>query len=189
VSSSEGGASGPSAPLSKEAETKETEHGFSLAEVILASALLLVVLLPSAALLQSSDSALSLSRAKVVAANLAAGQLEVDRATADNLSTWAPDTSPCDSSVWAPCLSAPTSPVNVPSGGESYAVVQTSGWCAESPSTGAWANYSSTNSYDPPAYRVRVTVSWLGGSQGVSASETLTTPMSATPPSSGTCPA
>ncbi|GEM_PF-1859505 len=182
MASCEGGASQPSAPLFKRfgrTEAPQRECGFSLIEVLLAGSLLLGVLVPSAALLGTSDNVLSLNRAKVVAANLAAGQLEADRAAADN-ATWTSN---------APQLPTPSS-TSVPSGGELYSVAQGAGWCAESSNgSGDWTNYSSRTTADPPAYLVNVTVSWLDGRQSVSASETLTTPLSVTPPSTGSCPA
>lgn len=183
----EGGASAPSAPPSAElgkederASGYERESGVSLVEVVLAGALLMTVLMPSAALLRNSDSVLGLNKAKVVAANLAGGQLEADRAAADD-GTWSSD---------VPSLATPSSSVQVPNGGETYAVSQVSGWCAED-SSGTWTNYTSNDpppSTSPAAYLVKVTVSWLGGTQSVWAAATLTTPSSVTAPASGTCP-
>jgi len=171
----------PSASLSKtDSFEPAREAGLSLVEVVLAGALLLTVLVPSAALLRNSDSVLSLNKAKVVAANLASGQLETDRAAADN-GQWTSQVPP---------IPTPASSVQVPTGGETYALSQAGGWCAEN-SSGTWAGYSPANpapAGSTPAYLVRVTVSWLAGTESLSASATLTTPSSVTTPSSGTCP-
>lgn len=189
VSSCEGGASTSSAPMSKRPglgesprrESPRRESGFTLIEVVLSGALVLGVLVPSAALLGTSDQVLSLNRDKVVAANIAAGQLEADRAAAAQ--PW---------SAGAPVLPTPASPQQVPTGGVSYTVTQAGAWCAESTNAGTttWTTYTSPSSQNPPAYTVTVTVSWLGGLHSVSASETLTTYTGVTAPSSstGSCP-
>lgn len=184
MASCEGGASAPSAPLFRcfrRGDTDRAECGFSLIEVLLAGSLLLGVLVPSAALLGTSDKILSLNRDKVVAANIAAGQLEADRAAAAQ--PW---------NAGAPVLPTPASPEQVSAGGLSYAVSQVGGWCAESSSGGTttWTTYANASSQNPPAYTVTVTVSWLGDLHSVSASETLTTYTGVIAPSSstGSCP-
>jgi hypothetical protein len=164
---------------------RSREEGVTLMEVVLSATLLLVVLVPSTVLLQTSSSLLSVNKAKVVAANLASGQLEADRAAADG--------APWTGTPAVPDLPTPVSPVQVPTGGGSYTVSQVAGWCAES-TNGAgttWTTYTGLPAGNPPAYTVTVTVGWPVGSHDVSAAETLTTPPGVSAPDnsgSTSCP-
>jgi len=159
-----------------------------LMEVIVSTLMLMIVLLPSVSLLQASNAVISLNRSKVVAANLASSQLELDRAAADS-EGW---TGSCNCGTEAceclPFLPPPASPVEVPAGGEPYTVTQDGGWCDEKyeGSSWVWTSYDDgdvpADPDNPPAFAVTVTVSWLGGSESVSAAETLLTPQGVTPP-------
>ncbi|MDA8071370.1 MAG: hypothetical protein M0Z82_07125 [Actinomycetota bacterium] len=145
--------------------------------MVIAGVLLMLVLIPAAGVLYTSETALATNRSKVVAANLANGVLETDRAIADQ-ETW---------SGSAPSLPVPAS--HVTASRVSYTVDQSAGWCAESTtgSTASWGTYSSTSTTaGQPAYAVQVTVSW-GDKQApstVAFGELLTTPPGVTPPAS-----
>lgn len=139
------------------------DGGFTLVEVIVAGVIMVMVLVPSAILLSSSAKVLTITQAKIVAANLAGGVLDEDRAVAG-------------ASVWAGTPVAPTLPtpsVNTVNG-VTFSVSQTKGWCALS--SGAWANYVAAPAA-PPAYGILVQVSWLGGAHSVTAGAALSTPM------------
>lgn len=157
------------------------ESGFGLLEVVIAGALLMLVLIPAAGVLYTSETALATNRSKVVAANVANGVLETDRAIADQ-ETW---------SGSAPSLPVPASQVTASR--VSYTVDQSAGWCAESAGKAAtWGSYSPTSTMaGQPAYAVQVTVYW-GDKQAPSTEafgELLTTPPGVTPPASSTsCP-
>jgi type II secretory pathway pseudopilin PulG len=140
------------------------EQGFTLVEVLVAGVIMIMVLVPSAMLLSSSARVLSVTQAKIVAANLATGVLDEDRALAGS-GTWA-GTPP------VPGLPAPTSPTTV--NGVLFSVSQSGGWCALG--SGALGDYASAPAA-PPAYGVLVTVTWLSGAHSVTAGETLTTPV------------
>jgi prepilin-type N-terminal cleavage/methylation domain-containing protein len=151
------------------------DEGFTLIEVVVASVVLLIVLVPGMWLLATSSSYVSQSKNKVAAANLASGLLEQDRASAD-AQTWTSN---------APTLTD-TSASSVTVTGTPFSVEQTGGWCAES--SGGWASYSSAPS-TPAAYGVLATVTWQSGQQSLQVGTVLPTPATGvTAPSSGTCP-
>lgn len=144
-------------------------------EVIFASAVLVVVLVPATATLTSSSGFITQVKAQVEAAHLAAGLLEEDRASAASALYWSNnepgliDTQATDETLG-----------NLP-----FTVQQSGGWCAEA--SGAWQSYSS--SYPPTdeitehAYGVRAQVSWHMGGQSVTLTTLLTTPATVSVPS------
>jgi type II secretory pathway pseudopilin PulG len=168
----------------RDGPSKRTDEGFTLLEVVVAGVIMILVLVPSAMLLSTSAKVLGVTQAKIVAANVATGVLEEDRAVADSV-TW--------SGAPAPSLPVPTSPTTV--NGVKFSVSQSGGWCALS--AGAWGDYASAPSA-PPAYGVLVTVSWLSGAHSITAGEALTTPVAVVamgtanpggaPATSTTCP-
>jgi len=159
------------------------EGGFTLIEVVVAGVVMMTVLIPCAMLLSSSAKVLTITQAKIVAANLASGILDEDRAVAD-AKTWS-------GTPTAPVVPAPSSTtVN----GVAFSVSQATGWCTLS--SGAWASYAPAPS-TPLAYGILVTVTWMHDAHSVTAGATLTTPTSVVAagtgnsggaPTSGTCP-
>lgn len=149
--------------------------GFSLVEVVIAIAVLMLAIVPSAALLVTSNQVVATNGAAVVAANLAAGCLEQDRAVEDAAVSF-PDTAG----------TLPVCPTG--GGGASYHLTQTAGWCQESTS-GTWGDYSGyvAGTDAPPAYGLLVTVAWSGHHE--SAGQIVTSPLTASIPASSTsCP-
>jgi type II secretory pathway pseudopilin PulG len=159
------------------------QGGFTLVEVIVAGVIMVMVLVPSAMLLSSSAKVLTVTQSKIVAANLAAGVLDEDRALAD-AKAWS-------GSPIAPTLPAPAaSSVN----GVAFGVTRTTGWCTLA--GGVWTSYASVPT-TPVAYGVLVTVTWLAQAHSLSAGAVLTTPgavvlagpgLTGGAPSAGTCP-
>lgn len=151
-------------------------------EVMIASAVLVVVLVPATAMLSSSSGFITQAKAQVEAAHLAAGLLEQDRASAAAAGYW-PSNEPSLVDTQATIESLGNLP---------FSMQQSGGWCAEV--AGAWQSY--TSSYPPTdeitehAYGVQVQVSWQAGSQNVTLTTLLTTPATvsvpANPPTS--CP-
>lgn len=162
-----------------EAGTVGPEAGFSLVEVLVALTLLMIALLPSASLVLTTGKTASGNRSRIVAANLAAGCLEQDRAVEDAASTFP-----------VPPAALPACPTG--GGGASYTVGQSAGWCREHDASGSWT-WSAYSSYaqgtdNPPAYTAVVTVTWDGG-RSLQAATVFTTPVSApVPTSSASCP-
>ena len=140
-----------------------SEGGFTLVEVVVAGLILVTVLIPSAMLMSNSTTVLTVNQAKLVAANLASGALDEDRALAD-VAGWS------GSTVIAPAL--PTTAVTSTVNGVAFTVTPHLGWCALT--SGSWGDYS-TATAGPPAYAVLVVVTWLG-SHVLTEGETLTTP-------------
>lgn len=135
-----------------------------------AISVLVIVLVPALLLVTRSTTSVYNNQHKVTAANLANGQLEMDRNQAVGQQTVA--------------LTAPTSPVTV--GTESYTIVQQSGWCTPpATSAGSWTNYSSGSSY---SYGVKVTVTWKEDQTGVQVAGVLTTPSGTSAATGTTCP-
>lgn len=150
------------------------EQGFTLIEVVVATMVLLVILVPTAYVISTSDTLLTTNRSKTVAVNLATSQLDEDRSVAD-AQTWS--TTACSSAPSGVCA-APDLPAVTASrsvGDTVYATSQSVGWCAEKGISGPWANYTSSPT-NPAGYGVLVKVSWEGGS--VSAGTVLMTPSS-----------
>jgi len=138
--------------------------------VVAAISILIIVLVPALLLVTRSTQAVYNNQYKVTAANLANGQLEMDRNQSVGQQTLS--------------LTPPTTPVTV--GTELYAITQVSGWCsAPATSGGSWTTYTSGSSY---SYGVKVTVTWKEDQTGVQVAGVLTTPsgVSATTPT--TCP-
>ncbi|HXX89119.1 MAG TPA: hypothetical protein VEI83_02705 [Acidimicrobiales bacterium] len=164
-----------------------SEIGFTLVEVVVAGTIMIMVLVPSAMLLSSSARVLSVTQAKIVAANLAAGVLDEDRALAGT-SSWT-------GSPVAPTLPAPATPTTV--NGIAFTVTQAAGWCTLAAGSGSWSGYA-TPPTPPAAYGILVTVKWLSGSHWVTSGETLATPgvvaaagtgnPGGAPSTSGSCP-
>lgn len=150
------------------------QEGFTLIEVIVASVILLVVLVPTAALLNSSSGFVTQAKAQTEAAHLASGLLEQDRASAAAPGYWPDD---------EPSL-VDTQAIDEKLGNLPFSVVQSGGWCAEV--SGEWESYSSS---DPPtgqteeAYGVKAEVRWQDGSQNVTLTTLLTTPATVSVPS------
>lgn len=145
----------------------------------MALAVLSTVLLPSASLVLTTGKTASGNRSRIVAANLASGCLEQDRAVEDAATTF-----PVAASSLPAC---PTG-----GGGATYTISQRTGWCAESDATGTWvwADYTSYSqgADDPPAYAALVTVGWNGG-HSLAAGTVFTTPFAVSIPTSSTsCP-
>ena len=152
------------------------ERGFTLVEVLVATVIMLVVLVPSSLLLSSSTSVLSYSQSKWVASNLLAGIMEQDRAVAEEsgISTsggWpASGGNPIAPSL--PAISSRT--VN----GVTFSFTRTLGWCAEQTVNGVtnWGDYPNADTvvfttvpatvYQPPAFSEYVVVEWPGHSLG-----------------------
>lgn len=148
------------------------EDGQSLVEVLVALVLLVAVLVPALFLVTGSTRVVYNNQFKVTAANLANGQLE----SARNL-TVAQQV-------------APTTPLTftktVGTSSEVYTVVQTGGWCrTPTAALTTWGNYSGSQPY---AFVVLVTASWKANPTGVQVSGVLTTPASASPSVSPSCP-
>src|SRR5271169_2735436 len=150
-----GGAVGVDA-MRRDAPTRGArEQGFTLVEVIVAGVVMMTVLIPSAMLLSSSAKVLTVTQAKIVAADLATGVLEEDRALADS--------GPWSGSPPAPLLPSlcTTPPMGTQTvNGVVFTIGHCGGWCAQATGAGAttWADYAATP-VAPPAYGVLVTVS------------------------------
>jgi prepilin-type N-terminal cleavage/methylation domain-containing protein len=145
-------------------EPSARQAGFTLAEVLVAAAVLLIVLVPMSLALVTQSGLLTTNQAEVTAAHLAAGQLESDRTVAD-ANVWSGSPAP------VPTLPAITSPVTVAassSGGAtiSYTVTRSSGWCML-PATGTtWTTTAGASTIPGTAavgYKDLVTVTWNGG--------------------------
>jgi type II secretory pathway pseudopilin PulG len=167
------------------------EVGFTLVEVIVAGLIMVMVLVPSALLLSSSTKILTVTQSKIVAANLAAGALDEDRALAD-ATAWSVPASPAGSPIAPVGLpGTTTSTVN----GVAFTIEPTYGWCTLKPAL-FWDAYGPTVPSTPLAYGIIVKVSWYGGHK-LSAGAVLSTPGAVVlagagntggAPSSGTCP-
>lgn len=131
----------------------------ALLDVVVASVVLLVILVPAAQLLMSSGKVVGASTAQATAQSLAASQLSSDRAAA--WSAGAPPTfaSSCGSKTLttydATLLSCPTV------GGMPYWVFQNAGWCTTSNGTLGTVP-STTVAGTIPYYWVEVVVAWGG---------------------------
>jgi type II secretory pathway pseudopilin PulG len=152
------------------ARPRHPEDGQSLIEVVAAISALIIILVPALLLVTRSTQSVYNNQYKVTAANLANGQLEMDR-----------NQSVAQQTV---TLNPPTSPVTV--GTESYTIVQTSGWCTPpATSAGSWTTYLSGSSY---SYGVRVTVTWKEDQTGVQVAGLLTTPSGTSAATGTSCP-
>jgi prepilin-type N-terminal cleavage/methylation domain-containing protein len=165
------------------------QEGFTLAEVIVASAVLLIILVPMSAALVTQTGLLTTNQAQVTATHLAAGQLESDRTVAD-ANAWS-------GSPPVPTLPTLTSPVTVaassPGGSSiSYAISRSVGWCMLPSGGTTWtttAGSSTIPSNAAVAYKDLVTVTWNGGK--VQAGQILQIPFGSigSPPTKAqTCP-
>lgn len=153
------------------------QDGFGMIEVIVASALLLIVLVPASGLLSNSGGFVTQAKARVEASHLASGLLEQDRASAASSSWWGTSTPP------VPAL-PDTTPTQESVGNLPVVVQQTGGWCAEK--NGAWG--STFASSTEVGYGVQATVKWQAGTHQVVSTTLLAVPLSISPPTSGTCP-
>lgn len=144
-------------------EKFSTEAGFSLVEVMVAAAILIIVLVPTAYLIASSSGLLTSNRASVTAAQLAASQLEADRTFADT-TTWL-TASPFGVSAasWPATLS-------VPSGGIQYSIARSTGWCFTTGGNATTWGTTAPGSTIPTfpsgmaGFKEVVTVTWRTGS-------------------------
>lgn len=157
---------------SKFARREFREDGQSLVEVLVSLVVLVAVLVPALFLVTGSTRVVYNNQFKVTAANLANGQLE----TARNYVV-------AQQSVTT--LPSPASPVKI--GSESYTIVQHGGWCSTPTTTTptTWPNYTSSQPY---AFVVVETVTWKSNLTGIQVSGVLTTPASAVPSTSPSCP-
>jgi type II secretory pathway pseudopilin PulG len=152
------------------ARRSHPENGQSLIEVVAAIAVLIIVLVPALLLVTKSTKTVYNNQYKVTAANLANGQLEMDR-----------NQSVAQQTV---TLNPPATPVTV--GSESYTVVQVSGWCTPPVvAGGSWTSYASGSSY---SYGVKVTVTWKEDQTGVQVAGVLTTPSGMAAATGTICP-
>jgi prepilin-type N-terminal cleavage/methylation domain-containing protein len=139
------------------------QDGFTLAEVIVASAVLLIILVPMSAALVRQSGLLTTNQARVTAAHLAAGQLESDRTVAD-ANAWS-------GSPPVPTLPSISSPVTVAASSPgassiSYKITRSSGWCMLPSGGTTWtttAGVSTIPSTAAVGYKDVVTVKWNGG--------------------------
>ena len=167
---------------------RSRQDGFTLAEVIVASAVLLIILVPMSAALVSQSGLLTTNQAEVTAAHLAAGQLESDRTVAD-ASSWS-------GSPPVPTLPSVTSPVTVAasSGASSisYRITRTVGWCMLPSGGSTWTTTAGASTIPSTAavgYKDVVTVRWNGGQ--LQSGQVLQIPFTsiASPPTKAqTCP-
>lgn len=164
------------------------QAGFTLAEVLVASAVLLVILVPMSAALVSQSGLLTTNQAEVTAAHLAAGQLESDRTVAD-ANSWS-------GSPPVPTLPTVTSPVSVAASSGaasiSYTITRSVGWCMVPSGGSTWtttAGASTIPSNAAVGYKDLVTVKWNGGQ--LRSGQILQIPFASigTPPTTAqTCP-
>jgi type II secretory pathway pseudopilin PulG len=142
------------------------EEGFTLVEVVVALGLLVLVLVPTADLMLTSGKVLATNRSEIVAANLASGCLEQDRAIEDAAGTW-------------PVTSLPG--CSTSGGGAAYSIEQHTGWCYER--SGTWTTYPPSGvpetATNPPAFAELATVTWANGARSLSVGQVLTTPYAA----------
>lgn len=151
-----GGTSSPRRRLWRRPE----EAGLALIDAVVASAILLIILVPTALLISTSGRIVTNSKAQAVAQSLAASQVGADRALFTSTSSPPTYTDSCassatDSSDNVSLLGCPT--VN----GMKYWVYQNAGWCVTS--SGSLAKVPSTTAAGTILYYwVEVVVAWGG---------------------------
>lgn len=140
------------------------EAGTSLLDVVVATVLLLVILIPATQLLVTSGKVVTNSKAQAVAESLASSQLESDRAaflanpgvqpfTASSCGGSAYGASTTNATFTQYLTACPTVPRN---GGSPLWVFQRSGWCVANGTT------LGSGSAGTPMYWVSVMVVWGG---------------------------